>query len=205
MGSLVRNCVRRAHRGDIHMIAPNEPSGSNSLANWLKKLLRYSKANEIKPGLGYRVKRTTGGTVLEISGTGGVPNAAVIMPFSVSGTFDDYITGNIWVKSLDAFGTLDYVIAKPWKLRFTENTAYGDVDYGSYVYGGDNSPTQTRVASYDAGTVYTQTHEIIPRYAIGDVIWCAKCETKLTHSGEDVEWIDLNIDGRTWAKSADTE
>jgi len=54
------------------MTPPNPPNGSGTLANWLKRLLAYVVAGEIKPGPGYRVRRTTTGTTLDLDrGSGG--------------------------------------------------------------------------------------------------------------------------------------
>ena len=48
------------------MIWPNEPSTGNPIAAWCRKLLAACKASEIKSGVGYNVKRTSGGTTLEL-------------------------------------------------------------------------------------------------------------------------------------------
>lgn len=52
------------------MIWPNEPDTSNPIAAWCRKMLRACMAGELKSGKGYKVKRTAGGTTLEIDQLG---------------------------------------------------------------------------------------------------------------------------------------
>lgn len=52
--------------------APNPPSGSSLQAAWLRRLADAVRACRILSGRGYKVKRTSTGTILEIeSGAGG--------------------------------------------------------------------------------------------------------------------------------------
>jgi hypothetical protein len=53
------------------MIYPNEPMGSSSLASWCRKLLRWCRSLELQPGVGYRVVKSSSGTVLQLFGLGG--------------------------------------------------------------------------------------------------------------------------------------
>lgn len=46
--------------------APNPPSGSSFFAAWCRKVQNALRAIRILPGLGYKVKYTTNGTILEI-------------------------------------------------------------------------------------------------------------------------------------------
>src|SRR2546423_9480790 len=48
------------------MEAPGEPSYSDPQGSWLRRLRRFAMANRLRSGRGYRVKRTPGGTSLEI-------------------------------------------------------------------------------------------------------------------------------------------
>jgi hypothetical protein len=53
------------------MISPNEPIGNSSLASWCRKLLRWCRSLELQPGVGYRVVKSSSGTVLQLFGLGG--------------------------------------------------------------------------------------------------------------------------------------
>lgn len=53
---------------------PSPLTGSNPLVSWLNRLLAAARSCELKPGVGYKLKKTPQGTVLDIeakSGGGG--------------------------------------------------------------------------------------------------------------------------------------
>ena len=58
----------------------------------------------------------------------------------------------------------------------------------------------------------TETQVIVPAYYAlaaggGDVIYAAQGiigGTGVTYEGEDVEWLDINVDGRYWCKEYGT-
>lgn len=45
---------------------PGTPNPASRLSAWCKRLLEACKASELKPGNGYSVRRTSGGTVIEL-------------------------------------------------------------------------------------------------------------------------------------------
>lgn len=49
------------------MNTPGDLTGSHDLVSWLNALKRACQANELKPGVGYKVKRTPQGTLLEVN------------------------------------------------------------------------------------------------------------------------------------------
>lgn len=115
----------------------------------------------------------------------------------VSGHYGDYLTGALWSGS--AWGS-DIYIAKPPLLRFSITSYYYQgvtVNYSSY-----STSVQTRAASFSS-TSYSgsEVQTIIRPYQADDVIWVAKTnKTIVTVSGAELDYIDLNVDGRAWAK-----
>lgn len=70
------------------MIWPNPVSNTSLLGSWLNKFRDACQASEIKPGLGYKVRRSSGGTVLEIDRQ----TKSNAIPFEIyqSGTWLEY-------------------------------------------------------------------------------------------------------------------
>lgn len=86
----------------------------------------------------------------------------------------------------------DTHIAKPPKLRFSVTSA--TVDSTTISYSSYSTTNQTRVAT--AGAV-SEIQIITPRYLVNDIIFAASS----SYTGvEDVTLIDMNMDGRAWAR-----
>lgn len=81
------------------MNCPNEMSGSHPLASWLNKLLKFAKSLLLISGPGYKVTRTTNGTVIQLDPAACQPKH----PFKV-------YPGSTWLKWKVAAG---YVIYTP--------------------------------------------------------------------------------------------
>jgi hypothetical protein len=106
----------------------------------------------------------------------------------------------LWCRTWDGenVGDEDILVALPWMLRWTPfdgETRDGiTYEYTSYV---------ERTA--DDGDA-TEDQVIVPDYVTGDVIFAAKGIVGGTYAtdenGDEVEWQDLNVDGRAWAKEA---
>jgi hypothetical protein len=59
------------------MILPSEPGGNTAEAGWMRKLRLFVASLVILPGIGYKVRRSPNGTILEIlPGAGGSPGNA---------------------------------------------------------------------------------------------------------------------------------
>lgn len=93
----------------------------------------------------------------------------------------------------------DFKVAKPYKLRFSISSASIDgitISYSSY-----NTSLQRRTAS--AGSV-SITQAIVPRYLAEDLIFYAVAPTGVADADivgfPDIGLIDINADGRAWAK-----
>lgn len=117
----------------------------------------------------------------------------------------------IWVER-----ATDVFIAKPFKLRASIDRARIDEVTYLYTYADDSSALfgQERYASPGAGNVETQV--IVPRYLpkrtllpnayFGDVIHAVKVSpnaavtTDPIHGSVTVEYVDVNVDGRAWAR-----
>lgn len=75
-------------------------------------------------------------------------------------------------------------------------------DTVTYVYTDGNTRTASKSGETD------ETHVLTPRYVVADMIMVASPIQfgsglmDIPTTGDAVEWIDLNIDGRQWAKSA---
>lgn len=50
---------------------PNPPSGNSPAATWLRRVWSALRAQRILPGVGYKVKHTSNGTILEVNPGGG--------------------------------------------------------------------------------------------------------------------------------------
>lgn len=174
---------------------PAPLSGFGPQASWLNRLRRFVLSNRILPGTGYRVRQLTQGVILEISRIpGGAASSAQVFRYVSGGP--DYFNAHSFDGSKE--GTHIVQIAKPYKLRNSNLSEVIDgvtVNYSAY----DNT-AQTRVATSSSAT---ETHVIVPRYLVGDLIWAIAPDV-LGDDGVDLvgstaALLDLNIDGRAWA------
>jgi len=115
-------------------------------------------------------------------------------------------------------GTTDVYIAKPFKLRnqiVTETIAGEQINY-EYT-----TPTE-RIASLDSDPDTTETQVVVPYYLpqvrneaaeilyAGDVIYASQVAGGTgvwrefeEDPSEQLQWLDLNVDGRAWAKKTE--
>jgi hypothetical protein len=84
-------------------------------------------------------------------------------------------------------GSIDVNVYKPHQLRFSVGGR--TIDGVAISYSAYNIEDQTRTAGLLANT-YTEV--ITTRYVVGDIIAATQIEG---------EWVDMNIDGRAWAKA----
>ncbi|HYG73471.1 MAG TPA: hypothetical protein VEK08_00460 [Planctomycetota bacterium] len=110
--------------------------------------------------------------------------------FTIVSVEPDYLVCREW-DGVEEYGQV--LVAKPYLLR-NAITARNGV---SYTY----TNTQTRTAVQSS---ITETQVVIPRYVEGDIIYAARgiqggmgMPEDVSH---DIRWIDLNVDGRAWAK-----
>lgn len=209
---------------------PGDLGGSHPLRNWLNRLKRAILRRTLLAGIGYKVRQTESGVILEIlPGAGGSPAApSETAAFLLQSVFSDTPVPDgrvIACKKLTggetgtAESTTTYV-ARSYKLRPVSQRLIGGVLW-NYVYSVDftfrvasasNQPSENQVIipyyipPYGAGTVPSY-----PAYS-GDIIYARKLATPLfsINTGtaqnpvlQPVTWLDCNEDGRAWAKADD--
>lgn len=62
---------------------PHDPIGTSALAFFCKTLNAAAKASQLKPGVNYKVRRTSAGTFLDISPGGGTETKQRMFPFKI--------------------------------------------------------------------------------------------------------------------------
>lgn len=145
---------------------PGEPTGDSKLAHWLKKLLRACKESHLVEGPGYRVKRGSGGTIIDVIPSG---KSNIVGVYLLQTVEDDYIVAHRWDKESAKEGTEDILIAKPQKLRTSLST---EVKYGvTHTYGYALSPPDS-LNEYrtDEWSTFTETQAVTPCWAVDDEI-----------------------------------
>lgn len=111
----------------------------------------------------------------------------------------DFITGYTWDGTTR--GNTIIKIAKPYTLRKTPFHNRGTFAGISYNYTSNIQRIATRTSQ---SPTTTETQVIVPGYRIFAVIYAAKGIVDFAGEGvpSGVEWLDLNVDGRQWAKVA---
>lgn len=154
-------------------------------------------------------------TVEEVDGTPSVsakkivfPNASVtdsgsgtatvafvsggVSQYRVKSVQGDYCTCRTWDGTTE--GSTDVYVAKPYKLRNSITSATIDGVSVSYSYTSTVARTAT-ISSTDEDQV------IVPRYLSNDLIYAVTSNyTGVSVSGTPLTLIDINADGRAWAK-----
>jgi len=129
----------------------------------------------------------------------GLKLSPTVQQFTVVEVQGDYLICNPRTGNTDTDATRIFV-AKPYLLR-TSITTRDSIDYVEV-------DAQSRVATNaDADT---EDQVIVPSYVVDDIIYAINTISggtdvesgSQTQTQEEIEWIDLNVDGRAWAKSA---
>lgn len=120
---------------------------------------------------------------------GHLPAAAVMMRIKSSN--GDYWTCRRYDGTTEQ--TEDVKVAKPWELR-PSVTAIGSQTY-SYTNDAERVATESSV---------DETQVVVPSWTVDEtVIWAARArDTGVAASGQALNWLDLNVAGRAWAKKA---
>jgi hypothetical protein len=173
------------------MILPSEPGGNTAEAGWMRKLRLFVASLVLLPGIGYKVRRSPNGTILEIlPGAGGASTPVRVERFTLTGVAQEYISAT---RISDGAAVN---IAKPYKLRASNTSASIEGVTVTYTSQGPQArKAQTLVDS--------EIQIIIPRYLGGDIIYAVKVEGNsgvTVPGGAAIEYIDLNVDGRAWAR-----
>lgn len=151
------------------------------------------------PGL--KVKRTSAGTILQVAppqpvsgGTGPEVQRFKVMDFALN-----------WLlcRKVDSTGaetTGDIKVMTPIQLRRDSNLLDGGVP-GSLVFSGFQQRTYNVRIESPTVVNFSVTERIRAPYLIGDFIYAINNISGGTvddGSGAQVEWLDLNVDGRHW-------
>jgi hypothetical protein len=129
--------------------------------------------------------------------TGGVvsvafPAAGGVTQYRLKSVQGDYVTCRTWDGTTE--GGTDVYIAKPMKLRNSITSATIDGVSVTYSYTTTVARTAT-ISSVDEDQV------IVPRYLADDLIYAISADyTSVSVSGTPLTKIDINADGRAWAK-----
>ncbi len=182
------------------MLAPNEPIGNSSVASWCRRLLRWCKSIEIQSGVGYRVRKGSGGTTLELLGVAGGAAVTPVGRFRVKSVQGDYVTCRTWDGTTE--GSSDVLVAKPPQLRHSISSQ--PINGVTVSYSGYSIDGTTYVCSRTAsGSGYSdQTEYVLPVWQKStgqdSELWAFKPKdgTGVT----DCDWLDLNIDARAWCE-----
>jgi len=119
---------------------------------------------------------------------------ALIVQLVIVSVEDDHLVCHSW--DGETAGNTDILVAKPYLLRRTPFDG-GERDGVSYDYTSSIQRTATKDAT-------TETQVIVPTYVADDVIYAARFTDGGTDVVDDdyqrVSMIDMNVDGRAWAK-----
>lgn len=128
-----------------------------------------------------------------------IPTSELIR-FVVKSVSDDHLVCRTWDGTNE--GTVDIKVAKPYILRrtpFHGKTLTVNGNTLTYSYASGTQRTVTKSGG-------SETQIIVPGYVAtgsgyqGNQVWAARCDAGVTVSGETVFLVDVNIDGRMWAK-----
>lgn len=179
--------------------------GPPRLVRAINELREFAISAKVRRGRGLLVRETSGGTNLSVE----VPEAAAggageSQRMLVTAVFNDYLVCN------GPDGAVN--VAKPWRLRrnpFHGNTVAFVDEQGraysvAYTYDGASvaaSPSVRRTVSIIAAATatFTETQVVIPRIKTGfDYVDVMTSGNGTGVAGVDL--IDLNTDGRAWAR-----
>ena len=116
-----------------------------------------------------------------------------IKMFKVVTVYGDYVSCKTWDGT--TLGTTKINIAKPYLLRRTPFHGLSR-DGISYNYTSNIARTATQGAT-------SESQVIVPSYVANDIIYAAQGVNggvDVTVSGTKLLWLDINVDGRAWAK-----
>lgn len=187
------------------MNPPNPLTGSNPIVSWANKLRAAVVAQRIRGGRGIRVNQSTDGVTISVEPGGASAPATsthvemFLYKSAGTGADADLLKCRTWDGVVE--GPTDVWVLKPYKLRKINAQIVGG---STIVYTWDATYLQ-RTASIGTSIVEVQT--IIPRYIApysgyaGDIIHAGKLKYPQTVNLQTIEYVDLNVDGRAWAKS----
>lgn len=188
---------------------PSRTTVTNRAGDAWNKLIANSRSHEPMQSDGMLTGHTVHGTFREpepsMPAYGAAPVATethvemFLYKSAGTGADADLLKCRTWDGVVE--GSTDVWILKPYKLRKINAQIVGG---STIVYTWDATYLQ-RTASIGTSIVEVQT--IIPRYIApysgyaGDIIHAGKLKYPQIVNLQTIEYVDLNVDGRAWAKS----
>ena len=186
---------------------PPRLTANNKGAVWLNQLRDCVESSNIVDGVGTRVVETTRGTSINVitgAGTGPAGDGTLQRGLLNSVEADHYVLDNV-----GSSGTV--VVAKPYELQktpFDGNTiAYVDENGSSYnaSYAYTTGAATLRAVKRTVTVAsYVETQTIVPIYKPGFHYVFYGTVANGTGVAAAPDFIDVNADGRAWAKSRTT-
>jgi hypothetical protein len=190
---------------------PDELKDTSRAAGWLNKFLRAAKASAVVDSPEIRVSESTHGTTLSLRNKGG--SGSAIRQFRIKTIQNDFYTCRAWNGTTE--GDDDVYIARPFEHRVStfnnrsiDYSSDGDVFTATYTYASATKRTKTV-----SGTAETQVlvpyfkadFHLIYAVAVSDALTVGASNTALTDPNDNpITLLDLNVDGRAWAKLEST-
>lgn len=115
---------------------------------------------------------------------------ARVTQYRIKTVSGDYVTASTWINSVEG---PTRTILKPWQLRRTpfDGATVGTVTY-SYT---------SDVSRFATDGTDDENQVVVPVYRVDDVFYASPVRgTGVSVSGNEVLWLDINVDGRAWAK-----
>ena len=152
-------------------------------------------------GIGYRAKRTSCGTALEILQSKKTDAAASnIQRFKIVNFQNSFLNCVKTNSDGTSIGGTEYQVMVPYLLRSTTGLPDGYVENSL----GWNPTTQKRTFSINGlvNKTYQVEQALQPIYDVGDYIFAAGSINGGTETDDPIttsyDWVDLNVDGRAW-------
>jgi hypothetical protein len=117
--------------------------------------------------------------------------------FKLKSVQADYLTCRTWDGTTE--GSTDIYIAKPPKLRHVASESLVGTTW-TYTYSAETGYEDGKRSASDGTN--TEKQVVIPVYVIGDEIFASTPDngTDVTVSATELTYLDLNVDGRAWAR-----
>lgn len=193
------------------MIPPsklNERGPAKSIRVKINQVIEYAKSLRAAKSPKELVKHTSTGTIhLPIGKAVDPVDSVEVQRFSINSVAEKWLSCHKVDKTgaIVSTGTLHKVM-RPLKLRGDGGLPPG-YQTGTLVEG-DASPGQYRTYEYilpadPLGPTYKVEQRIDPLYAPGDFLYGVNNVTGGTENDDDgtqLEWLDLNVDGRHWIR-----
>lgn len=190
------------------MQPPDELRDGSRGAGWLNKLRAWCLSTRLVEGIGYRLNQTSRGVSLEILPGKGGTSAATVKRYRVKSVGDDTLVANE-ILGGGSISSADTVIAKPFNLRRTgwhgEEVIYSAPAYpgspGAVTVGYSYQSGIYRIATVNTSLGTTTEHQVITPYYLPGASEIVVGEPESGTGVDDTTLMDMNGDGRAWARA----